>query len=189
MKIQFLYLAGMIALASCSSISFNSDKDPDADFSQYKTLSYYGWADESSKVINDLEKKRIETAFADEFKKRGITFVEHGGDIIVSLYIVVDQKTGVTAYNNYYGAGGPYGYRGYYGAGWGWGMGYGTTTYSEYDYMVGTLICDVFDFETKKLVWQGVVSGEIDQNPRTREQNIPRVVKEIMKRYPVAPMK
>lgn len=180
MKFQFLYLAGMIALASCSSISFTSDKDPDADFSQYKTLSYYGWADESSKVLNQLEKTRIETAFADEFKKRGLSIQETGGDIIVSLYIVVDQKTGVTAYNNYYGGGG------YYGAGWGWGMGYGTTTYSEYDYMVGTLLCDVFDSKTKKLVWQGVVSGEIDENPRNREQNIPRVVRELMKRYPVA---
>jgi hypothetical protein len=185
MKIQFLYLAGIVALASCSSISFTSDKDPDADFSQYKTLSYYGWADESSKVLNDLEKKRIEMAFADEFKKRGISIQETGGDIIVSLYIVVDQKTGVTAYNNHYGGGGPYGYHGYYGAGWGWGMGYGTTSYSQYDYYVGTLICDVFDSKTKKLVWQGVVSGEIDENPRNREQNIPRVVKEIMKRYPV----
>jgi hypothetical protein len=183
MKFQILYLAGMIALASCSSISFTSDKDPEADFSQYKTLSYYGWADESSKVLNDLEKKRIEMAFADEFKKRGLSIQETGGDIIVSLYIVVDQKTGVTAYNNYYGGGG------YYGAGWGWGMGYGTTTYSEYDYMVGTLLCDVFDSKTKKLVWQGVVSGEIDENPRNREQNIPRVVKELMKRYPVAPVK
>ncbi len=111
MKFQFLFLVGVIALASCSSISFTSDKDPDADFRQYKTLSYYGWADESSKVLNQLEKTRIETAFADEFKKRGISIQETGGDIIVSLYIVVDQKTGVTAYNNYYGAG-PYGYRG-----------------------------------------------------------------------------
>jgi len=189
MKVQILCFLGMLALASCTSTKFTSDKDPEADFSQYKTLSYYGWADESSKELNELEKKRIETAFADEFKKRGITIQEHDGDIIVSLYIVVDQKTGVTAYNNYYGAGGPYGYRGYYGAGWGWGMGYGTTTYSEYDYRVGTLICDVFDSKTKKLVWQGVVSGEINENPKTRASNIPRVVKELMRRYPVAPAK
>jgi hypothetical protein len=183
MKIQIVSLIGLIALASCSSAKFSSDKDPDADFSQYKTLSYYGWADESSKVLNDLEKTRIETAFAEEFKKRGLSIQETGGDIVVSLYIVVDQKTGVTAYNNYYGGGG------YYGGGWGWGMGYGTTTYSEYDYMVGTLLCDVFDSKTKKLVWQGVVSGEIDENPRNREQNIPRVVRELMKRFPIAPVK
>lgn len=184
MKIQLFSLIGLIALASCSSVKFSSDKDPEADFSQYKTLSYYGWADESSKVLNDLEKKRIESSFAEEFKKRGLSIQETGGDIVVSLYIVVDQKTGVTAYNNYYGAG-PYGYRG----GWGWGMGYGTTSYSQYDYYVGTLICDVFDSKTKKLVWQGVVSGEIDENPRNREQNIPRVVKELMKRFPVAAVK
>jgi hypothetical protein len=46
----------------------------------------------------------------------------------------------------------------------------------------------VFDAESKKLIWQGVVSGEIDDNPNSRERNIPRVVKELMKRYPVKPV-
>jgi hypothetical protein len=68
-------------------------------------------------------------------------------------------------------------------------MGASSTTYNEYDYYVGTLVCDVFDTESKKLVWQGVVSGEIDDNPKTRERNIPRVVQEIMKKYPVKPIK
>jgi len=68
-------------------------------------------------------------------------------------------------------------------------MGYSSTTYHEYDYYVGTLVCDVFDSKTKKLIWQGVVTGEIDDNPKTRERNTPRVVKEMMKKYPVAPEK
>jgi hypothetical protein len=154
-------------------------------------LSYYGWTEESDKILNRFDKERIEQSFADEFRNRGISVVEKDGDIIVSLYIVVDQKTGTTAYTNHYGGGGPYGYYGgfRYGAGWGWGMGYSTTSYSEYDYLVGTLVCDVFDSKSKNLVWQGVVSGEIDENPKNRERNIPRVVKELMKRYPVPPKK
>ena len=145
----------------------------------------------SSIVCTVFHKERIEQSFADEFRKRGVSIVERDGDIVVSLFIVVDQKTGTTAYTNHYGAGGPYGYYGGfgYGAGWGWGMGYSTTSYSEYDYLVGTLVCDVFDSKSKKLVWQGVVSGEIDENPKNRERNIPRVVKELMKRYPVPPAK
>jgi hypothetical protein len=47
----------------------------------------------------------------------------------------------------------------------------------------------VFDYKGKNLIWQGVVSGEIDDNPKTRERNIPRVIKELMKRYPVKPIK
>jgi len=191
MKNIVLAFFALVSITSCSSIKFSSDRDGDVDFSKYKTLSYYGWTEESDKILNQFDKERIEKAFAKEFQKRGISVVEKNGDIIVSLYIVVDQKTGTTAYTNHYGAGGPYGwYGGFgYGVGWGWGMGYSTTTYQNYDYKVGTLVCDVFDFNMKKLVWQGVVSGEIDENPKNRERNIPRIVNELMKRFPVKPTK
>lgn len=191
MKNLLFTVFSIILLGSCSTVKFNSQKDGDVDFSKFKTMSYYGWTKESDSILNEFDKKRIESAFAQEFKDRGLTFVEKGGDLIVSLFIVVDQKTGTTAYTNHYGAGGPYGYYGgyRYGARWGWGMGYATTSYSEYDYMVGTLVCDVFDAETKNLIWQGTVSGQIDDNPKNRERNIPRIAKELMKRYPVKPIK
>ena len=191
MRSLIILLFASLIISSCSSIKITSDKDGSYDFSNVKTLSYYGWTKESDKILNQFDKDRIEKSFADEFRNRGINVVDRDGDIIVSLYIVVDQKTGTTAYTNHYGAGGPYGwYGGYgYGAGWGWGMGYSTTSYHEYDYLVGTLVCDVFDSKSKNLVWQGVVSGEIDENPKNRERNIPRVVKELMKRFPVQPTK
>ena len=191
MRIVLFFLLGAIVFSSCSTIKITSDKDGSVDFSQFKTLSYYGWTEESDKILNSLEKERIEKAFGAEFEKRGYTYTERDGDIIVSLFIVVDQKRGTTAYTNHYGGGGPYGYYGGYGygAGWGWGMGFSSTSYHEYEYYVGTLVCDVFDSKTKKLIWQGVVSGEIDDNPKTRERNTPRVVKELMKRYPVPPLK
>jgi hypothetical protein len=173
-------------LVSCSDTTFRSDYDKTVDFTQYKTLSYYGWAKDSDKILNQFDKERIEGAFATEFMNRGMDFKQTGGDITVSLFIVMDQKTGATAYTTHMGYGG---YGGYGYPGWGWGMGASSTTYNEYDYYVGTLVCDVFDTESKKLVWQGVVSGEIDDNPKSRERNIPRVVQEIMKKYPVKPIK
>ena len=190
MKNILIVIITAIIFVSCSSIKITSDRDGDVDFTKFSTLSYYGWQEESDRILSRFDKERIEQAFADEFAKRGVSVVEKNGDIIVSLYIVVDQRTGTTAYTNHYGAGGPYGYYGGfgYGAGWGWGMGYSTTSYQDYEYQVGTLVCDVFDYDTKKLIWQGVVSGEIDQNLKTRERNIPRVVKELMKRYPVKPV-
>ena len=190
MRNFFIGIVALMTVASCSSIKITSDKDGDVDFDKHTTLSYYGWQEESDKILNRLEKERIEKAFGDEFRKRGFSLVERDGDIIVSLFIVVDQKRGATAYTNHYGGGGPYGYYGGYGygAGWGWGMGYSSTTYNEYDYYVGTLVCDVFDSKTKRLIWQGVLSGEIDDNPKTRERNTPRAIKELMKRYPKKPL-
>ncbi len=176
-----------------------TDSDPDARAFGTQLLDGYRW-DQSAReevafvcrcsrdrlvaILSGLpfDKERIEGAFATEFMNRGMDFKQSGGDITVSLFIVMDQKTGATAYTTHMGYGG-YGY-----PGWGWGMGASSTTYNEYDYYVGTLVCDVFDTESKKLVWQGVVSGEIDDNPNSRERNIPRVVQEIMKKYPVKPI-
>lgn len=170
----------------CSSTKISSDYDKEADFSKYQDFHYVGWAKNSDEILNDLDKRRIEQAFANEFASRGIKFVEASeADAAVSLFIVVDQKTGTTAYTDYYGGMG-YGY-GY--PRWGWGGGYATTRYQEYDYLDGTLVVDVFDAGTKKLVWQGVASGTVNEKTKGREDRINKVAREIMARYPIEPTK
>lgn len=187
--IIYLVLVGMIFTISCSSVKVHSDFDGSVDFTKFKTLEYMGWAEESDKILNQLQRDRIEKAFGKEFESRGYTGVEENGDIVVSLFIVVDQKTSVTAYTNHYGMGG-YGY----GAGWGWGYGgmgmsASTTTYSESDYLEGTLVLDVFDSKTKKLIWQSVGQKTIDENPKNSERNTAYVAEKMMKPYPVQPIK
>ena len=149
-----LGVAGLILLNSCSSLKVYSDVDSSIDFTKYKSLEYYGWADESDKFLTQLDKDRIENAFGAEFKKRGYEIVESGGDMIVTLFIVVEQKTSTTATTSHMGGG----YGGYYGGypgyrrGHGWGGGHSTTSIQEYDYNVGTLVCDVFDAVKKELI-------------------------------------
>jgi len=188
-------LAGLafivLMLSSCSSVKVTADYDKSVDFNKYKTFEYYGWAKESDKVLNDLDKKRIESAFANEFYKRGLTFVKEGGDLVVTLFIVVEEKTEHQATTS--GMGGyPYGgyYGGYYGygPGWGWGAGYSTTTVREYNYMVGTLVCDVFDKAQEKLLWEGIATGTVDNDPNSRDKRIPKTVEYLMKKYPVPPV-
>ena len=192
-KIVFLTLgvAGLILFSSCSSLKVYSDVDPTVDFTKYKSLEYYGWAEESDNLLTQLDKDRIETAFGEEFKKRGIEVVESGGDMIVTLFIVVEQKKGATAHTT--SMGGAYGgyYGGYYGygPGYGWGGGNTTTTFEEYDYVVGTLIISVYDAEKDELIWEAVGKKEVDENPKKREKNVPKTVAKIMEKYPVKPLK
>ncbi len=191
-KIVFLTLgiAGLILLSSCSSLKIYSDVDSTVDFSKYKTLEYYGWAEESDKILTALDKDRIENAFGTEFEKRGFKVVESDGDMIVTLFIVVEQKTTTTATTSHMGGG----YGGYYGGfygygpGYGWGGGHSTTSIQEYDYNVGTLVCDVFDKKDEKLIWEGIGTGEINKNPKNRDKNIPKTVKAIMSKFPVPPL-
>jgi len=48
---------------------------------------------------------------------------------------------------------------------------------------------DVFDNETKKLVWQAVATGTIKEKPEKREKSIPKTIKKLMKKFPIAPVK
>jgi hypothetical protein len=188
---SLLFLTGalMLFLSSCSSISVTSDYDKTVDFTQFKTYEYYGWADESDKILNDIDKRRIEQAVEAEFGKRGMQLVKGNGDLVVTLFIVVQEKTeqratttGAGAYGGYYG-----GYYGY-GPGWGWGPSYSTTTVSTYDYNVGTLVVDVFDKANEKLIWEGAGQGTIEENPQNRDKTIPKAVSKIMYNYPVRPI-
>lgn len=193
MKKSILFIGvitGLVFLNSCSSLKVYSDFDSSVDLSKYKTFEYYGWAEESDKILNSLDRERIENAFGAEFKARGMEFVEQGGDMIVTLFIVVEQKTSTTAtttsmggaYGGYYG-----GYYGY-GPGYGWGGGHSTTSIQEYDYQVGTLVCDVFDAKDEKLIWEGIATKTVDDNPQTRDKNIPKAVKALMSKFPIEPV-
>lgn len=188
MKRPVLLMLVAAAVFGCSSLKVTSDYDKETDFSKYKTFEYYGWAKESDKILNRFDKERIEQAFAAEFARRGLKLVQDNGDMVVSLFIVVDQKTSTTAYTNHYGMGG-YGYGprwGWYG-GYGMGMGQSATTYSEEDYLEGTLVVDVFDKAQKKLIWQSVGTKTVDDNPNTRDRNIPKVAAAMMKPFPIEP--
>jgi hypothetical protein len=181
---------GLVFFNSCSSLKVYSDIDPTVDWSKYKTFEYYGWAEESDKILNRLDRERFETAFGEEFKARDLEYVEKGGDMIVTLFVVVEQKKGATATTTHMG--GVYGgyYGGYYGygPGWGWGGGHSTTSIQEYDYAVGTLVIDVFDARNEKLIWEGIGTKTVDENPQTRDKNIPRAVKAIMSKFPIKPV-
>lgn len=188
-KTLFILSLAALFLYGCSGITVTSDADNTVDFTQFKTFEYYGWANNSDKLLNDIDKRRIETAFGDEFKKRGLSYVETGGDLVVALYIVTEQKQETTATTTgvgmgYGGYGGYYGY----GPGWGWGGGMSTTTYNTFDYTVGTLICDVFHKVDQKLIWEGTGSGTVDSDPSSRDENIPKAVAKIMSNYPVPPL-
>ena len=131
----------------------------------------------------------MRNAFQEEFAARNMKISSDNADAVVTLYLVVDNKTSTTAYTNYTGGMG-------YGAGRGWGMGVGgmgfgssTTTYSENDYKQGTLVVDVYDASTSKLIWQGISQSTVQEKASKRDKSIPKKVSKLMKKYPIDPVK
>lgn len=170
-----------VSLIQAQKVS--GDYDKSTDFTTYKTYSFIGWQDGSDKIMNDFDKERLREAIEAEMEVKGLKRVESGGDMVVSLFIVIDKKTSLTAYSNYYGGMG-YGY-GYRRGGMGWGNGSSTTTYSENEYLKGTLVFDMFDSQTEELIWQGVATGTVHSKPQKREKSIPKAIKKLMKKYPI----
>lgn len=185
-KVSFLVLLAMLVYSTAFS-QVTVDYDRTADFSNYKTFSFAGWQADSDKILNDLDKRRLQEAFRAEFASRGMEIVTANADAVVTMFLVVDQKTSTTAYTDFQGNMG-YPIRRGWGMGVG-GMGYGsaTTTYNENDYEVGTLVVDIYDASTQKLIWQGTSQNTVQENASKREKKIPKNVKKLMKKYPVEP--
>jgi len=186
-----LILGAMLLFVSVSNNVFaqvKSDYDKSTNFSKYKTYTFGGWEKDSDKILTNFDKKRVTEAMANEFNSRGMSHVESGGDAVITLFIVIKQKTSITAYTDFNGGMGYYSRRG-------WGMGYGgmglsaTTTYSENDYLEGTFVVDMYDSESKELIWQGIITTIIKEKPSKREKTIPKKVKKLMKKFPIKPMK
>ena len=185
MKIKNILALMLVSLFATQVIAqkITADFDKNADFTQYKSITFLGWQNGSEQLMNDLDKERMRNAFVTEFKARGMEKGGEDADLAVTLYLVLEQKTSTTAYTNYYGGGGGYGRYGR--GGWGWGNGYANTTYSENDYIKGTLVMDVYDNKTNQLIWQGVASGTVKENPKKRDKSIPKTVAKLMKNFPI----
>jgi len=178
-KIVTILMVLSVGLIQAQKVS--GDYDKSIDFTTYKTYSFIGWQDDSDKIMNDFDKERLREAIEAEMEAKGLKRLDSGGDMLVSLFIVIDKKTSLTAYSNYYGNMG-YGYRR---GGMGWGNGYSTTSYSENEYLKGTLVFDMFDSQSEELIWQGVATGTINSKPQKREKSIPKAIHKLMKKYPI----
>jgi len=188
-KLIILFSAIILVFSSCESMKVVSDYDKNVNFSKYKTYNVLQWDKEESARINEFDQKRIINALHEQMQARGYKRVDSGSDISVNPFLILDAKEQTTAYTNHYNMGG-YGYYGgfgYYGFGPGYTM--GTTTFHTEQYTVGTLIIDVLDNKTKRLIWQGIGKGTIKESRQDRDKNIPKAIAKIMEPYPIEPVK
>jgi hypothetical protein len=152
----------------CATASFagqvKTDYDRNTDFRQYKT---YSW--EKVQTQNALWVDRIKAAVNADLTAKGWTLVESGGDIaIVAMETTQNQHTLNTFYDGF-------------GGGWRWrGFGgFGDATTTVENYKVGTLVVDLFDAHTKKLIWRGsssdTLSNKSDQNIKDLDKGVQKM--------------
>jgi hypothetical protein len=176
MNLQRTVLASAMCALLFASASFaqqvKTDYDRSANFSQYKT---YSW--EKVQTQDQLWVDRIKEAVNTALAAKGLTPVESGGDLaIVAIEMTKNQQTLNTFYDGF-------------GGGWGWRRGggfggFGDATTTTDTYKVGTLVVDMFDAHTKKLIWRGSASDTLSDKSDKNIKNLDKGVQKMFDHFP-----
>ncbi len=172
-------------MAACaSSTNIKSDYDRSVDFSQYKTYGYYSPMGIENPNYSSLLGQMFRDAIDAQMLKRG--YVKSSSpDLLFNVSARMEDKTRVTTMSNpgMYGGSGYYGYRGGMYDPWG-GYGYGTSTHVS-QYTEGTINIDMVDPKLKRMLWEGVAIGKVqDKKNDNLREDIMTGVAEMFEGYP-----
>jgi hypothetical protein len=187
-----LALAGALLLGS-SSVALGDDVRTDynhqANFSQYHT---YSWG--TVKTTDPFYVSRIQQAVNQQLQSKGWQLVPSGGSVTVfatdSLH---NQKETQTMYD---------GMGGGWGGGWGWGGwgwsggwadsgpgGFGTSTTTTTDQPVSNLVIDLFESNSKNLLWRGLATEDLSSNAAKNTKSLDNDIARMFKGFPPKPGK
>jgi hypothetical protein len=178
-------LAAVILMSACaSSTKIHSDYDPNVDFSKFKTYGYYSPMGIENPNYSSLLGQMFRDALDAQMLPRGYVKSDNP-DLLINVSARLEDKTKVTTTSSptMYG-GGYYGYRGGMYDPWG-GYGYGTSTHVS-QYTEGTVNVDMVDIAQKRMVWEGVAIGRINEDRKSGElrQEIMDGIAEMFTNYP-----
>jgi len=170
--LSFTGIAVLFATASFAQ-QVKTDYDRTANFSQYKT---YSW--ENVHTQEPLWVDRIKAAVNSALAAKGWMQVESGGNVSI---MAMEMSKSHQTLNTYYDG---------FGGGWGWrrwgglGEGFGDSTTTESTYKVGTLVVDLFDSNTKKLIWRGSASAALSNKSDKNIKNLDKGVEKMFDHFP-----
>jgi hypothetical protein len=161
----------MFLFAGTSSAQqVKTDYDHNANFGQYKT---YSW--EKVQTKDPLQVDRIKDAVNSTLAAKGWTLVPSGGDVeAFAIETTENQQTLDTFYNGF-------------GGGRRFGGGFGDATTTTETYQVGTLVVDLFDAKTKKLIWRSSSSDTLSDKADKNTKNLDKGVNKMFQHFPPAP--
>lgn len=158
--------SALFTLAGCAATQVKTDHDPSANFADYRTFQVKG-----GQVINNgrtdprdtLVRDRVVAAITQELESKGLKPTDQNPDMVI--WYTAGAQTVEDIDPDWYGYG-PY-----------WGAGYGYDWENQ-----GTLVIDLIDARTNKLVWRSMAAAEED-NFRSAE-HITKAVDKSLERFP-----
>jgi hypothetical protein len=149
-----------------------TDFDKKADFSRYHTYSWIG-----VNAGNSIWQERITQAVDSALSAKGWSKVQSGGDAAVSAVGKVKEQDSL---QTFYEGNPGWGWR----AGW-WGMGgMATATTEVIPEQVGTLTVDVFDGNSRQLIFRGQATDTLSSKADKNDKKMDHSVDEMFKKFP-----
>jgi hypothetical protein len=168
---QFL-IAGALTCAGFAALllaEVKVDYSHSADFAQYHTYSFI-----KVNAGNSLWTDRIQRDINEQLQTKGWTMTPSGGAVGITAWgSTKDEKTMNTFYD---GLGGGWGWRGF------GGDGMATTTVENTP--VGTLVVDMFDNNSKKLIWRATAQNTLSDKPEKNEKKLENTIADMFRKFP-----
>lgn len=198
-----LIALGVMLTSACSTYNYYKAGASTLNVSRYKSFAWM--ADPKEGEIRPLRNGKIyagnvyynnpqaveaiKSATILSLQSKGLRQQNDDPDLLVHFSSTVGRGTRLDYYSAYpyWGWGGGW-YRPY----WGWGFGYGWGGYGGWgatyavpeNYKQGTIVIDLIDSKTRKIVWRGFGVGELHHNPQKTINELPKVIDGIFKQLP-----
>jgi Domain of unknown function (DUF4136) len=168
MQARWVLLAVAPLVAAAAWASITTDYDHNVNFVNFRN---YSWG--KLETANSIWDERVKSAVDSALAARGWTLTTSGGDVLVNAFGKTHPEHTI---NTFYDG---------FGGGWRWrGFGdFGEATTSD-TYKVGTLVVDMFDPNTKKLIWRGVATEMLSSNPEKNTRKLDAEVHKLFQHFP-----
>ncbi len=174
------------AIGGCSTVTVQSAYDRSVSFSGFKT---YGWIPYPLKKTGDPRidnnstlALRIRNAVESQMAAKGVTKKSPGiPDFLVGYHVTLKKKTTTKELNAVYTVLDTSSFR--------TRLRYSPSSTQQtyaYEYEEGTLILDIIDPKTRKLLWRGSAKGEVDfsASREAKQERVNEAVERILEQFP-----
>jgi hypothetical protein len=163
----FLGIAMMVAIVNVTAAQKVTVYDVRANFARYRTFSWIEPPNTSDPAIRAWLVEAIDSGLAE----KGLQRVRTDGDLGIAAHVATHQaQTLPTFYNGVAG-------------GWRWLSGFeATTPVRVYD--VGTLVVDIFDRQTRNVMWRGSSPKALSVKSGERAHKLSAAISQMFRNFP-----
>jgi len=183
-------------LSSCRSYDYYTAGLNKTNMSQYRSFAWMAPKSNNKSALSGVADARVKDAAVASLSSKGLRLNQNNPDLLVTYSAMVGKGAKTVYAPTYYGTGAGFYPSLGFGWGWGWYRPYwgssftyygGETAVGKEHFNEGTVIIDLIDSRTHKIVWRGFGVGEAHKNQQKDIDDLPKVVGGIIDQLQLAP--